>query len=366
MKRKILVGMSGGVDSSVAAAICKAEGHDVTGITMKVWDGDPCCCESVSKHACYGPGEENDIEDARKVAGLLDIPFLVIDLAKEYKDYVIEYFRNEYKEGRTPNPCVRCNHKVKFGYLLEKARNLGYEFDCFATGHYVIKYYHENNKRFGIRKAVDLKKDQSYFLSYLNQSQLSISHFPLGGLMKNEVRKMADKFKLPVKEKQESQDFIENGDYSLLFDHPPEPGPFIDTEGKILGYHKGIIHYTIGQRKGIGIANREPLYVLSINKKNNSITIGEKHKLFMEGLIASNINWISTDGLKDRIKAKARIRLTHKEAEAEIIPVENEMIKVLFDDPQIGITPGQIVVFYDEDRVIGGGMIERSIKHQLD
>lgn len=358
MKDKILVGMSGGVDSSVAAALLIEEGYDVTGITMKIWGGEPC--ESPGRHGCYGAGEIHDIEDARTVASILSIPFHVIDLEKEYHDIVLSYFKEEYRQGRTPNPCVRCNQQVKFGHLLEKAVERGLHCDYFATGHYVIKEYLEKSRRWILRKGADKRKDQSYFLSYLEQAQLARSLFPLGKLTKEEVRALARRYSLPVVEKEESQDFIEDGDYTALFDSAPEPGPILDREGNELGTHKGIIHYTIGQRRGIGISAKDPLYVLSIDREKNALVVGPAECLFSRGLVASHVNWISISELEKPMKIKAKIRIAHRESEALLSPIGRDEVQVIFEQPQRGITPGQIVVFYDDDIVLGGGTIERS------
>ncbi len=356
MKGKVLVGMSGGVDSSVAAALLIEDGYDVTGITMKIWGGEPG--DNKGRHGCYGSGEIHDIEDARQVASILSIPFHIIDLEKEYQDIVLSYFKEEYSRGRTPNPCIRCNHRIKFGLLLEKSVERGLNSDYFATGHYVIKEFREQSGRFILRKGADRRKDQSYFLSYLEQGQLARSLFPLGNLKKDEVRSLARHYGLPVGEKEESQDFIEEGDYTVIFDTAPVPGPILDLNGNELGTHKGIIHYTVGQRRGIGVSAKEPLYVLSIEREKNALVVGPAEFLLSRDLIASNVNWIAIRELEKPRKAKAKIRIAHRESEALISPLDRDEVQVRFVEPQRGITPGQIVVFYDDDIVLGGGTIE--------
>lgn len=360
MKKKVLVGMSGGVDSSVAALLLIEQGYEVTGVTMEIWGSEYSSMFTGierSTHACFGPGEEQDLEDARSVARALGIRFLTIDVKKEYHEHVIDYFKNEYLAGRTPNPCVRCNHRIKFGYLLTRARASGLDFDFFATGHYAIQFHDETTGRYGIRKAHDLSKDQSYFLSFLEQHQLRQIIFPLGSLLKSTVREKAHSIGLPVSSKKESQDFIERGDYSVLFKEKVEPGPILDVDGKLRGTHRGIIHYTVGQRRGIGVADRIPLYVIRIDRESNSIVVGPREKLFSSGLTAHDVNWILIPNLQEPIKAKARIRLAHREAPATLTPAGDGSVKVDFTEPQKGITPGQVVVFYDDDRVLGGGII---------
>ncbi|MDD5126797.1 MAG: tRNA 2-thiouridine(34) synthase MnmA, partial [Dehalococcoidales bacterium] len=247
---RIAVAMSGGVDSSVAAALLKQQGCQVTGITMKIWDGKDLPATG-RHHGCYGTEETADIEDARRVAESLQIPFRVIDLTGEYKSVVLDYFCKEYLSGRTPNPCVRCNQRIKFQALVEKARETGLEFDFIASGHYArIEYNHELNC-YLLKKAKDLSKDQSYFLSFLTQEQLSRLILPLGGYTKDEVRKMATQFGLEIADKPDSQNFISGG-YSAMIETEGKPGPIIDTGGKVIGEHRGIQYYTVGQRKGLG------------------------------------------------------------------------------------------------------------------
>ena len=355
---KVAVAMSGGVDSSVAAALLKEKGYEVIGVTMKVWDGETLPANG-TRHACYGPGEEEDLEDARKVAQVLGIPLNIFNLRQEYKIEVLDYFCHEYLSGRTPNPCIRCNRRVKFDALLEKARDTGIEFDYFATGHYARVEHDESRSRYLLKKAKDMAKDQSYFLFALSQEQLSNSLFPLGNHTKEEVRKMARDLELGIDDKLESQDFFA-GDYSSLLGKVARPGPILNKEGEILGEHRGIPFYTIGQRKGLGISSKEPLYVTAIDQEKNVIVVGPKEEVYGDELVAMELNWIAIQELSRPVDVKAKIRYLHKEAEAMVIPLDEDKVHVKFKEPQMAITPGQAVVFYDDDIVIGGGAIERA------
>ena len=358
-KMRVAVGLSGGVDSSVAAAQLKKDGHDVIGITMAIFDGSLAIKES-HKHACYGPGEKEDVEKAASVCRKLDIPFHVIDLKAEYRCYVLDYFRDEYLEGRTPNPCVICNKKLKFGFLLEKAKRAGIRFEAFATGHYAAIV--EAGGRHLLKKALDGSKDQTYFLYTLTPKDLSRILFPLGGVTKEQVREMARSIGLDTAGDPESQDFIAGGDYAALFTKDEiKEGDIVDEKGDILGKHRGIVHYTIGQRRGLGIAARQPLYVVKIDAETNRITVGDRENSFSEGLIATDLNLLTLEKLDRPYNVNAKIRLNHREAAATVFPLEDGKVKVLFEAPQMSVTPGQSVVFYTGDIVFGGGIIEQAL-----
>jgi tRNA-specific 2-thiouridylase len=360
----VAVGLSGGVDSSLAAALLVDSGYKVIGLTMKIWRGAYKIQEGL-KHACYGPGEEEDIEACQKLADSLGIGYQVIDLSEEYEKRVIEYFKAEYLAGRTPNPCIVCNRELKFGFLADKAKALGIEFDFFATGHYARKE-RVNGVTF-LKKAADESKDQSYFLYGLDSDRLETILFPLGEMTKSQVRALARQHSLEVAEKPESQDFIAGGDYAPLFEgKEPEPGEMVDTKGKILGKHRGLPYYTVGQRRGLGISvGPEPLYVISLDASKNRVVLGPNTGLFAEGLISRNFRF--QDPLMAREKMDilsgytAKIRQNHKP-----VPISlfwNEGAEIYFETPQRAIAPGQSVVIYSpEGRVVGGGIIDKAIE----
>ncbi len=395
MSKKILVGMSGGVDSSVAALLLKKEGYAVTGVFMNVRGDTAHPVNASLKSACCGH-EGKDLEDAQKIAGILGIKLHIIDLSKEYGKTVLKYFTGEYTAGRTPNPCVICNRFLKFGILRDRAEKAaGATFDYFATGHYVRAEYDKTLRRHVLKKGADPEKDQSYFLFLLTQEQISHTLFPLGRHTKKQVRALAKEYGLPVSDKEESQDFA-CGDRLFLFEGACGEGPVIDQDGRVLGRHKGIFNYTIGQRKGMGIAAKHPLYVTGIDKKTNSITVGEKKDVYGKELIAGDVNLVGIDSISKPLKVYAKIRYKHPAAPATVEPfdakqppqpapsppgekekettkfplpfgerdrVRGEKGKILvrFEKPQWAITPGQAVVFYRKNLLLGGGFIKKRL-----
>ena len=352
---KVLVGLSGGVDSSVAALILKQQGYEVIGATMSIWGKQGLALAEGKHNACYGPDEVEDIEAARNLANQLGIPYHVIDCVTKYEDIVINNFKKEYIDGHTPNPCVWCNALIKFGVLPEIARLNGVEFDKFATGHYAK--VEKENGRYILKRGIAPHKDQSYFLYRLKQEQLKNIILPLGNYTKEQIRQIAKENGLEAADKPDSQDFY-GGDYNELLGVEDKIGNIVDLTGKILGHHKGIWNYTIGQRKGIGVSAPEPLYVLELRKDTNEVVIGPADKTFKKSLIAEDLNWIAIDNLKEHIKCKAKIRSTQQPTPVEIIPVGDNAVKVIFDDMQKSIAIGQSAVFYNEDTVLGGGVIK--------
>lgn len=358
----VAVGMSGGVDSSLTAALLKEQGFQVIGLTMKIYGGELTGLASRG-HACYGPGEDEDIKVTAAVAAQLGIPLHVIDLHAEYREHVLSHFTREYLQGRTPNPCTRCNPLLKFGFLIEKARASGIAFDRFATGHYARICRDEHSGKCVLKKALDLRKDQSYFLYALPPALLEQLMFPLGDMSKKDVRDRAHALNLPVSERPESQDFIEGGAYGDLFNAADiKPGPIIDSCGQKLGTHRGIIHYTIGQRRGIGIAHAEPLYVTGIDAKHNTLVVGPRSGLFSAGLSATNVHLLSVDRLQSGQIVQARIRHNHIPAPATITACDGSSVTIMFEQPQLSVTPGQAVVFYDNDIVLSGAVIDKPLE----
>ncbi len=360
MGKRVLVAMSGGVDSSVACALLKEQGYDVIGITMRIWD-EPLRTKISPpihhrKYSCCGGGPA--IADARRVAHKLGIPHYTLDFRAEFQEQVVKNFIQEYQIGHTPNPCIRCNRFIKFDILLRRCQEFNADF--LGTGHYAR--IEKIGERWLLKKGIDAKKDQSYFLYAMTQEQLAKTLMPLGDLTKSEVRKIAKDLDLLVAEKPESQEicFIPDDNYpQFLKEFIPDaakPGPILNKNGKVIGKHKGILSYTIGQRKRIGIPFQERLYVIGIDLKKNAIIVGTEKDGYGSELIADDLNYIAVDKIEAPLKVKAKIRSVHPEAAAEIKPV-NGKIHLRFDKPQWAITPGQAVVFYNDDIVLGGGTI---------
>ena len=355
--KKVIVGMSGGVDSSVTALLLKKQGYDVTGVTLNIWQKKDE--SNVCEKSCCGLEAVND---ARKVCDKLDVPFYVFNFRDVFKEKVIDYFAAEYMKGRTPNPCNACNKYVKFEALLEKANSMGIEY--IATGHYAKVDYNKDTGRYFLRKSVTLEKDQTYALYDLTQEQLKHLVMPLGDYTKPEVRKFAEEADLVNAKKTESQDicFIENGKHDEFikenYNYVPKQGNFVWKDGKTLGKHQGLIRYTVGQRKGLGIGFGKPVYVTKLDTAKNQVVLGDLEDLFSKELIAINVNLMTIEKLTSPLKVEAKIRYSAKPAKATLYPIEDNNIRVVFDEEQKSITPGQAVVFYDDDIVVGGGIIK--------
>jgi tRNA-specific 2-thiouridylase len=359
---KVVVAMSGGVDSSVTAALLKQDGYQVIGATMQIWPPNELGDEADKFGGCCG---FDAVSEAKSVAHTLGIPHYVMNFRNEFAQKVIANFCREYSLGRTPNPCIRCNEHIKFDALLNRAKELGADF--IATGHYTRIEYDEVNDRYLLKKGVDRGKDQSYVLYIMSQNQLKHTLMPLGVFTKEKVRQIARELGLSVADKAESQEicFIPDGNYSsFLKEYMPDvakPGPILDREGNTLGEHRGILFYTIGQRKGLGISAEEPMYVVAIDRGRNAIIVGSKEDVYRDELIAADINWISMESPKQPLELKAKIRYRHREADAVITSISQREVHVKFSKPQMAITPGQAIVFYHKDTVIGGGTIEQTL-----
>jgi len=347
VQKTVFVALSGGVDSSVAAYLLQQEGYHLVGVTLKI--------------PGYNP------EDAFRVSEKLGIPHYLWDPAELFEKKVISYFCKEYLSGRTPNPCVVCNYYIKFGFMLKKALSSGASY--LATGHYARVEYCQERGRWLLKKGIDDKRDQSYFLFMLRQEQMPHILFPLGSKTKSEVRQIAREAGLPVAERSESREicFIPDNDYrGFLIAREPDavkPGPIYDLEGNIVGEHKGLAFYTIGQRRGLGLSLGYPAYVVDLDYKRNALIVGRSDQVFAEGLIAEEVNFIALEKLTESIEADVKIRYTTPSVPASIHPLEGDsQVEVRFLSPQKAVTPGQAVVFYDGDLVLGGGFIAKRLK----
>lgn len=353
---KIVVGLSGGVDSSVAAYLLKEAGHEVIGVTMQIWQEEDLLTQEENGGCCG----LSAVEDARRVAQMLEIPYYVMNFRSEFKEAVIDYFAAEYMAGRTPNPCIACNRYVKWESLYHRAKAIG--ADGIATGHYsrIVKL---PNGRFALQKSITDAKDQTYALYNLTQEQLAHTMMPVGEYSKEEIRSIAEKIGLLVANKPDSMEicFVPDDDYAGFIEGYTgkkfPKGNFVNTAGEVLGAHQGIIHYTVGQRKGLGIAMGQRMFVKEIRPETNEVVLASNEELFSNVLYADRLNFMSIETITEPIEVMAKIRYNHKGAKAKIELVGEDRMKVTFEEPQRAITPGQAVVLYDGDIVVGGGTI---------
>ncbi len=359
-KKTVVVGMSGGVDSSTACLLLKNEGYRVIGVTLKLWEPEDCNSDKIKGKSCCSP---DDFSLARKVASQLGIPYYVLNFKKEFEKHVIQYFTREYLSGRTPNPCILCNQKIKFDLLLKKARE-EFQADYLATGHYAQIFHNSETNEYELYKGKDIDKDQSYFLWGLNQENMRYIIFPVGSYTKKEIRKIASSTGLIVADKRDSQEicFIPDNNYGKFLLNYKKlkniTGQIVDINGKILGKHRGLFFYTVGQRKGLGIYSPDPLYVIKIDKENNLLVVGDNQSLYSDKLEAEDIIWCGNAPSQEGVQIKVKIRSRSVEAYAKIFPYDNNKAHLIFTSPQRAITPGQAVVFYNEDKLIGGGWIK--------
>lgn len=354
--KKVLLAMSGGIDSAASAILLLEAGYELIGATMLLSGSRSYSGQS----GCFGPREAQSQADLHRVCEHLNIPLHSLDLSEDFDRLILDYYRQSYLAGTTPNPCVVCNSALKFGLLPFKLSELGIEHDFFATGHYARLESSAETGRVRLFKAADPRKDQSYFLCLLTQEKLQNVLLPLGGLLKTQVRDIVAQSGLSfLLDKRESQDFVDEADHPLLFEEgKEEAGELIGPEGEKIGTHRGLSRYTIGQRRHIGVSGKaEPWYVTALDHKRNRVLVGPREGLFRQSLIAEDVNWLSIPAIKSETPAQTKIRLAHQPAPCLLKPLPNGGVKVIFDEPQMSITPGQFAVFYDADMVLGGGRI---------
>ncbi len=349
MNKKVLLGMSGGVDSSVSALLLKEQGYDVIGVTMELFHCGKCC-------------NPDTYADAKSVCNQIGIPHFIFDFQKEFQKYVIDDFISCYANQKTPNPCIECNKFLKFGAMYEKAKELGCNY--VATGHYAKTEYVDDYHRFVIKKSNAGKKDQSYVLWSMPKELLGHVLFPLGDFQnKDEIRKIAKEHELKVAEKPDSEDicFVPDGDYETFLEThssiTPKAGNIVKADGTILGKHTGLYHYTIGQRKGLGISYHVPLFVIGLDAQKNEVIVGEEKELYKKEFLVDDVNLLLYDRIESGTRVKTKTRYSAKEYDSTLYPNDNQTVRVVFDEPQKAITPGQSAVFYVDDVVLGGGKI---------
>lgn len=354
--QKVVIGMSGGVDSSVAAFLLKEQGYDVVGVTMQIWQDEASYVQEENGGCCG----LSAVDDARRVANQLEIPYYVMNFKDSFKCNVIDYFVQDYLDGKTPNPCIACNRYVKWESLLKRSLDIGADF--IATGHYARIVQLENG-RYALKKSATATKDQTYALYNLTQHQLSHTLMPVGEYTKDQIREMAKSINLRIANKPDSQEicFIPDNNYAGFIEETtgkaPVPGNFVDMDGNVIGKHKGIIHYTIGQRKGLNLALGKPAFVVEIRPETNEVVIGDNQDVFFDTLYADKLNFMSIEDLEGKMQVMGKIRYSHQGSPCTIEKIADDIVKVVFDEPVRAITPGQAVVFYDGDIVVGGGTI---------
>ena len=354
-KQRVICGMSGGVDSSATAALLQEQGYDVIGITLKLWPQD---CVNRAEDKCCGP---QAVTDARSVCDKLDVPYYLVDESADFQKFVIQYFADEYKAGRTPNPCVMCNQNLKFGRLIDRADQLGADF--IATGHFARVEKSADGSRYLLKRGRDMRKDQSYFLFSLRQDQLARTLFPLGEKTKSDTREVARQCQLKTADKEESMEicFVPDNNYGGFLQQAnlvqKHRGEIVDVHGHVLGHHDGIEFYTIGQRKGLGITTPKPVYVVELDAENNRVVVGDEAALDRDEFVADRCNWHPFEKLTAPIEVTAKIRYNHPGAPATVTPLEGNQVRVKLHTPARAITPGQAAVFYQDDLVVGGGWI---------